>query len=102
MLDLLYVSDIKEIRDYHKSKLTKQELKMLEKIHIYGLVELSKHKLIREFNILPSLKLFASSCHINGPLTFRAAFDVLMKGLFVRVNRPLNLKYVNETSISTD
>lgn len=86
VLNFLYIKDVKQIIKSHSKNFTSGERKILERTLMYSLVELSKHKLIREFNFIQSLKLFAKSCAINIPFTFKSVYIIFMKGLALRAN----------------
>src|SRR5690606_16999249 len=70
VLNLLYIDDVTRIIKRHGKEFTRGERKILERTLMYSLVELSKHKLIREFDVIQSLKLFTRSCAINIPFSF--------------------------------
>src|SRR5690554_5614456 len=86
VLNLLYITDVKRIIKRHKNDFTRNELRILERTLMYSLVELSKHKLLREFDLVHALKLFAKSCAIDLLFSFKSAFIIFMKGLSLRVN----------------
>lgn len=81
VLSLLYISDLNRILERHKDKLTAKEKRVLERTQMEGLVELSKHKIIREFNIEQAISLFRRSCVISKRYTFWAIPKVLFGGL---------------------
>src|SRR5690606_28813579 len=81
ILKLLYINDIKRVIDNHSLKLSEEEMKILEHIQMLGLVELSKHKMIREFKIVQSLKLFKKSCSINLLFSLKAIPIITFRGL---------------------
>lgn len=81
LLSLLYIDDIKRIILRHSKKLSPDELKSLQRIHIYSLVELSKHKLVREFDITGSLKLFYKACSSNTIFALKVLPIIILKGL---------------------
>lgn len=81
VLSLLYISDLNRILERHGDKLTSKEKRILERTQMEGLVELSKHKIIREFNIEQALALFKKSCDISKRYTIIAIPKVLYVGL---------------------
>ena len=81
VLSLLYISDLNRILERHKDKLTAKEKRVLERTQMEGLVELSKHKIIREFNFEQAISLFRRSCIISKRYTFWAIPKVLFGGL---------------------
>src|SRR5690606_8003758 len=80
ILKLLYINDIKRVIEHHSLKLSEEEMKILEHKHMLSLVELSKHKMIREFKIVQSLKLFKKSCAIDILFTLKAIPIIIFKG----------------------
>lgn len=103
VLDLLYNADISRIINQHKKNLSKNELKKLNKIHSYSLVELSKHKIIREHNIKEALNLFKKACSINILFSLQAAPLVLFTGIKHKVRSPhyKEEKHVKDTPATT-
>lgn len=81
VLSLLYISDLNRILERHKDKLTSKEKRILERTQMEGLVELSKHKIIRELNFTQAIALFKRSCVISKRYTFFAIPKVLYIGL---------------------
>ena len=72
VLENLYVADLDRIITTFKGKLTPEERKELYKIHVYSLVELSKHNLVREFNIPAACKLFGRALSIDVSHSFKS------------------------------
>ena len=81
VLSLLYISDLNRILERHSDKLTMRERRILERTQMEGLVELSKHKFIREFKIQQAMMLFRKSCIISKKYTFWALPKILYIGL---------------------
>lgn len=81
ILEFLYIADLKIKMDKFKHLLRKDELKILQERYMASLVELSKHNLLREFNIPHSLRLLRRSFAIDIPFTLKTIPNVLMKGL---------------------
>lgn len=67
--------------DKFQHLLRKDELKILQQRYMASLVELSKHNLLREFNIPHSLRLLSRSFAVDIPFTLKTIPNVLMKGL---------------------
>ncbi|WGQ11077.1 glycosyltransferase family 2 protein [Pedobacter gandavensis] len=85
ILEFLYIADLKIKIDKFKHLLHKDELKILQRRYMASLVELSKHNLIREFNIPHSFRLLKRSFAIDIPFTLRTIPNVMMKGLGSKV-----------------
>lgn len=81
VLSLLYITDLNRILRRHKEKLTAKERRILERTQMEGLVELSKHKIIREFDFEQAVELFRKSCIISKRYTFWAVPKILFNGL---------------------
>ncbi len=81
VLRLLYINDINRVIEHHALKLSEEEMKILQHTQMFGLVELSKHKMIREFDISQSFKLFKRSCSINTLFSIKAIPIVFFRGL---------------------
>lgn len=92
VLKLLYIKDIKRIIQRHCHQLSYKELSILKKIQMYSLVELSKHKLIRELNIIQSIKLFKQSCLIDLFFTIKVVPIVITKGAQNKIKKLLSKK----------
>lgn len=94
VLDLLYNADISRIIGRHKHHLSKKELMKLNKIHSYSLVELSKHKILREHDIKKAFHLFRKACSISILFSFQAAPQIFFNGIKRQVGNP-KLNQVN-------
>lgn len=81
VLRLLYINDINRVIERHALKLSEEELKILEHMQMLSLVELSKHKMLREFDFLQSIKLFKKSCAISMLFSLKAIPIIVFKGL---------------------
>jgi glycosyltransferase involved in cell wall biosynthesis len=81
VLSLLYISDLNRILERHNDKLTIKEQRILERTQMEGLVELSKHKIIREFKIHQAMTLFRRSYIISKSYTFWAVPKIIYLGL---------------------
>lgn len=81
VLEHLYIADMdKMLRDF-KPKMKKNHYKLMLKKHIYSLVELAKHNLIREFNLAKTTKLLARSFYLDTRQTFKSIPQVIMFGV---------------------
>lgn len=87
VLEFLYIADLEKKMDKFKHLLTPDELKILEERYMASLVELSKHNLIREFNISSSINLLAKSFAVNVPYTLKTIPDVFVKGLKRKIKK---------------
>lgn len=87
VLRLLYINDINRVIESHASKLTEEEMKILEHTQMLSLVELSKHKMIREFDFLQSLRLFKRSCSISMLFSLKAIPIVIFRGFLNKIKR---------------
>src|SRR5690606_29130521 len=76
-----YINDINRIIQRHSANLSVEEMKILEHTQMFSLVELSKHKMIREFDFSQSLKLFKRSCAINMFFSLKAIPIIVFRGL---------------------
>nr|WP_121273049.1 glycosyltransferase family 2 protein [Pedobacter schmidteae] len=81
VLEFLYIADSKNKIKKFEHLLTPLEKKTLQQRHMAGLVEFSKHNLIREFNIRYSLVLLFRSFAIDIPFTLKEIPNVFIKGL---------------------
>lgn len=81
VLEFLYIADLEKKMDKFKHLLTVEELKILEERYMASLVELSKHNLIREFNIASSINLLKKSFAMDVSYTLKTIPDVFVKGL---------------------
>lgn len=81
ILEFLYISDMEKNMSKFHHLLSLQELKILEQRYMRSLVELSKHKLIRDLNILESIKLLSISFSVNVMFTLKAIPNIFFLGL---------------------
>jgi hypothetical protein len=80
VLEYLYISDMeKMLRDF-KGQMTKSEFKLMQKKHVYSMVELAKHNLIREFNFVQTSKLIGRSLQLDTLHTFRSIPAIISSG----------------------
>lgn len=86
VLNLLYNADIGRFISRHKPNLSKNELRSLNRLHTYSLVELSKHKILREFDLKGSVRLFTKACSINLLLSLRAIPVIFFRGIARKVD----------------
>lgn len=81
VIEFLHIADAKTKLVKFKDLLSAEERKVLEERYMAGLVESAKHNLIREFNIVNSVKLLRKSFAINVTFTLREIPKVFLKGL---------------------
>lgn len=81
ILEFLYIADLKIKMEKFNHLLLSEELKVLQRRYMASLVELSKHNLVREFNIPHSLRLLKQSMAIDITFTLKTIPHVMMKGL---------------------
>ena len=81
VLNFLYINDINRITQRHSANLSVKEMKILEHTQMFGLVELSKHKMLREFDFSQSLQLFKRSCAISMFFSIKAIPIIFFRGL---------------------
>lgn len=76
----LYVSDMKRMLSDFKGRMSIEEYTMMQNMHVYSMVELAKHNLIREFNIIETTRLLGRSFRIDRKQTFKSIPDIINKG----------------------
>ena len=81
VLEFLYIADLKNNIKKFQHLLSPNEQRILEQRYMSSLVELSKHKLIRDFNIQGSMKLLSTSLSINVPFTLKTIPNIFLLGL---------------------
>ncbi|WP_442588337.1 glycosyltransferase family 2 protein [Pedobacter sp. AW31-3R] len=81
ILEFLYIEDTKRNMLKFHDKLTKKELDILQKKYMASLVELSKHKLIREFDFFGSVDLLYKSFAVNILYSLKMIPSVFISGL---------------------
>ncbi|ANH82032.1 glycosyl transferase family 2 [Niabella ginsenosidivorans] len=81
VLENLYIADLHKMITAFKDRLTPEELKFLQNKHVYSLVELAKHNLIREFNLVETGKLLGRSFSIDAAHAFKSIPEVISFGL---------------------
>lgn len=81
ILQFLYIDDTKRNILKFQDKLTKNELGILEQKYMASLMELSKHKLIRELDISGSIDLLYKSFAINVLYSLKMIPTIFMSGL---------------------
>lgn len=81
VLEFMYIKDTLEFIDRFKDRTTDAELLILNKRCIRGLVELSKHHVVRNFNVNQSAKLLGNAFKIDFLYTLQAIPDVLFFGV---------------------
>jgi glycosyltransferase involved in cell wall biosynthesis len=85
VLELLYIQDMQEFLQRYERLLTKDELKIITRRYIRGLVELAKHNAFRDLNLRESFKLMKQSSMINPYFTLLTIPDVLTDGVSRRI-----------------
>lgn len=80
---LLYIADVREIIRLFGDYLTPAELKILQRMHIEGLVEIAKHNLLHEKRLPKFLKLTRQSLALDVACTFKT-MGTVYKPVFQR------------------
>ncbi len=80
VLMLLFIDDFKKYITRYENELTKNELQILQKKYMESLVELAKHRLVRDFNITDSARLFKRSMDISPSFTFSTIPNIIKTG----------------------
>ncbi|MCH5718712.1 hypothetical protein [Niabella hibiscisoli] len=78
VLEHLYIADMDKMLYDFKPKMKNAHYKIMRNKHIYSLVELAKHNLIREFNLVKTVKLLARSFYLDARQTFKSIPQVVM------------------------
>ncbi len=78
---LLLVDDTQEIINRYQDRMTTEEQEILKRQYVEGLIELSKHVLIREHRLVDSFRLFWSAFSIN-PTHSTSTVGNLIKSAF--------------------
>ncbi|WP_114791100.1 glycosyltransferase family 2 protein [Niabella yanshanensis] len=81
VLEHLYIADVEKMMRDFKPHMNSNQYKALRNKHVYSLVELAKHHLIREFNIIKTAKLLVKSLYLDSIQTFRSIPQVIMFGI---------------------
>ncbi|MGV3762429.1 glycosyltransferase family 2 protein [Parapedobacter sp.] len=74
IVKLLLVEDTREIMNIYGARLTTEEMDMLQKRYMGGLVEMAKHVVVRERNLAGAWKLFKQSFSIDTKHTLSATY----------------------------
>lgn len=80
VLTLLYIEDFQTYMKRYEGYLTKDEMQVLQEKYMESLVELAKHRLVRDFNIPDSARLLKRSMAISKSYTFSAIPNVIKMG----------------------
>ena len=80
VLTLLYIEDFQTYMKRYENYLTKNEMQVLQEKYMESLVELAKHRLVRDFNITDSARLFKRSLAISKSYTLSAIPNILKMG----------------------
>lgn len=97
VLEYLYIADTAQILNDFKHKLTPEEYKLMQKKHVYGMVELAKHHLIRNFDLVQSTKLLGKSLTLDASHTLWSIQNVIAIGY--KRNRQALKKEKNSSGI---
>jgi glycosyltransferase involved in cell wall biosynthesis len=81
VLEFLHIADLKTNMEKFKHLLLPDEYKILQERYMSSLVELSKHKLIRELNPIAAAKLLGKSFSIDSFFTLKKIPAIFMLGL---------------------
>jgi glycosyltransferase involved in cell wall biosynthesis len=86
VLEFLYIADLRRNIEKLQPYLSVDEMMILKKRYMASLVELSKHNLIREYDLTSSFKLFKTSFKINIPYTLKTIPIIFFNGLNRKIN----------------
>lgn len=81
ILEHLYIADLEKIMHDLKPRMNSSQYKALQNKHVYSLVELAKHNLIREFNIIKTARLLLKSCYLDFTQTLKSIPQVIRFGM---------------------
>ncbi len=85
VLELLYIKDMEEFLQRYNALITKEELHIITRRYVRGLVELAKHKAFRDLDLRGSLRLMKQSARVNPYFTLQTIPAVLTDGLSRRI-----------------
>jgi glycosyltransferase involved in cell wall biosynthesis len=80
VLLLLFIDDFVKYMQRYENCLTREELQVMQEKYMQSLVELAKHRLVRDFNITGSAKLIKRAMDISPSFTFSAIPQVIKSG----------------------
>lgn len=80
LLENLYLADFSVFFKNLKDRITPSELQLLENKHIYALLELAKHNVVRNFNPVKSAKLIRKAALIDYRRTFKYIPEIILFG----------------------
>jgi glycosyltransferase involved in cell wall biosynthesis len=86
VLEFLYIADLRRNIEKLQPYLSVDEMMILKKRYMASLVELSKHNLIREYDLTSSFKLLKTSFKINIPYTLKTIPIIFFNGLNRKIN----------------
>ncbi|WP_262249585.1 glycosyltransferase family 2 protein [Parapedobacter soli] len=78
IVKLLLIEDTKEIMNIYGERLTAEEMDLLQKRYMAGLVEMAKHVVVRERNLTDAWKLFKQSFSIDTKHTLTATYRLAL------------------------
>lgn len=81
ILEHLYIADLGKIMHDFKPQMNRSQYKILRNKHVYGMVELAKHNLVREFNIIKTTRLLLKSCYLDFSQTLISIPQVIRLGM---------------------
>lgn len=87
VLEFLYIADLKVKMKKFGAILREPELKMLQRRYMESLVELSKHKLVREYSVPKSIKLIVRSFSVSVLFTLKTIPKIYIIALGRKINR---------------
>lgn len=81
ILEFLYISDLEKFMKDFEGLLTADERKILQHRYMNSLVELSKHRLVRDFRFIESLRLLNTSFSMDTIFTMKTIPKIFFLGL---------------------
>lgn len=87
VLEHLYIHDLNEFMTLFRNIISKQELQILQRKHIHSLVELAKHKVLRNKDFSGSTRLLLQSFKVSPIITVQSIPVVLNTGIKRQLKR---------------
>lgn len=81
LLEKLYMADFKITMADLKDRLSLPEMQPLVNKHVYALLELAKHKMLRERKLISSSKLAKQAFRIDSIRAFKSIHEIILFGL---------------------